>query len=111
MQPWHIVINPGQNVLYSASRMGNSVSIVNLNSDAGEITYVQDDAMNMPHGIGISPDGSKVFVTSSAMMSGGINYLHIIDTSTNTVINNVNLGTDIMATGLAVMQGTCSNCD
>ena len=111
MQPWHIVINPGQNVLYSASRMGNSVSIVNLNSDTGEITYVQDDAMNMPHGIGISPDGSKVFVTSSAMMSGGINYLHIIDTSTNTVINNVNLGTDIMATGLAVMKGTCSNCD
>ena len=44
-------------------------------------------------------------------MSGGINYLHINDTSTNTVINNVNLGTDIMATGLAVMQGTCSNCD
>ena len=111
MQPWHIGINPGQNVLYSASRMGNSVSIVNLNSDTGEITYVQDDAMNMPHGIGISSDGSKVFVTSSAMMSGGINYLHIIDTSTNTVINNVNLGTDIMATGLAVMQGTCSNCD
>ena len=111
MQPWHIVINPGQNVLYSASRMGNSVAVISLNSDTGDITYIQDDLMNMPHGIGISSDGSKVFVTSSAMMSGGTNYLHIIDTSTNTVINNVDLGTGIKATGLAVMQGTCTNCD
>ena len=109
MQPWHIGINPGQNILYSASRMGNTVSVVDLNSD--EITYILDDTMNMPHGIGISSDGSRVFVTSSAMMGGGASYLHVIDTSTNTVINNVNLGTDIMATGLAVMQGTCSNCD
>ena len=107
MQPWHIGINPGQNVLYSASRMGNTVSVVDLNSD--EITYILDDTMNMPHGIGISSDGSRVFVTSSAMMGGGVSYLHVIDTSTNTVINNFNLGTDVTAAGLAVMQGTCSN--
>ena len=45
------------------------------------------------------------------MMGGVASYLHIIDTSTNTMINNFNLGTDVTATGLAVMQGTCSNCD
>jgi hypothetical protein len=45
------------------------------------------------------------------MMGGGASYLHVIDTSTNTVINNFNLGTDVTAAGLAVMQGTCSNCD
>ena len=109
MQPWHIVIDPVQSILYSANRMGNTVSVVDLNSD--EITYILDDTMNMPHGIGISSDGSRVFVTSSAMMGGGASYLHVIDTSTNTVINNFNLGTDVTAAGLAVMQGTCSNCD
>ena len=109
MQPWHIVIDPVQSILYSANRMGNSVSVVDLNSD--DITHIQDDAMNMPHGIGISSDGSRVYVTSSAMMSEDISYLHVIDTSTNMVINNFNLGTDVMATGLAVMQGTCTNCD
>jgi DNA-binding beta-propeller fold protein YncE len=108
-QPWHIVIDPVQSILYSANRMGNTVSVVDLNSD--EITYILDDTMNMPHGIGISSDGSRVFVTSSAMMGGGASYLHVIDTSTNTVINNFNLGTDVIAAGLAVMQGTCSNCD
>ena len=108
-QPWHIVIDPVQSILYSANRMGNTVSVVDLNSD--EITYILDDTMNMPHGIGISSDGSRVFVTSSAMMGGGASYLHVIDTSTNTVINNFNLGTDVTAAGLAVMQGTCSNCD
>ena len=109
MQPWHIVIDPNENILYSASRMGNSVSVIDLETETGDITYIQDDQFNMPHGIGISGDGSRVFVSSSAMMDGGTSYLHIINTSTNALIGSFNLGDNVIATGMAVMQNIPSN--
>ncbi len=109
MQPWHLVTDPEGDHLYVASRMANTCSIVDL--ETGSISYIENTIFDTPHGIGVSPDGSRLYMTSSAMMSGGMSYLHIIDTKTNSVIENVQLGEGVAATGLAVMQSLCSDCD
>ncbi|MDP6396132.1 MAG: YncE family protein [Candidatus Marinimicrobia bacterium] len=109
MQPWHLTTDPDGEYLYVASRMANAVSIVDL--ETGSIYYIENTLFDTPHGVAISQDGSRLYMTSSAMMGGGQSYLHIIDTATNSVIENVQLGEGTAATGLAVMQGSCNNCD
>jgi DNA-binding beta-propeller fold protein YncE len=89
--------------------MANAVSIVDL--ETGSISYIENTLFDTPHGVAISQDGSRLYMTSSAMMGGGQSYLHIIDTATNSVIENVQLGEGTAATGLAVMEGSCNNCD
>ncbi|MDP6457283.1 MAG: beta-propeller fold lactonase family protein [Candidatus Marinimicrobia bacterium] len=107
--PWHLVVSPDGNAVIAANRGDNSVSVIDLSHDVppAEIT---GDLFNMPHGVGVSHDGERIFITSSAA-SGGISYLHIIDSNTLTISHNVVLGEDVMATGLAVMQSVCSDCD
>ncbi|MFQ6608539.1 MAG: YncE family protein [Fidelibacterota bacterium] len=111
MQPWHLITDPVGDYVYVACRMANDIAVINLGSDTGQITFIEDDLMDTPHGIGVSSKGDRLFVTGSAMMSGSKSYLHIIDTETNLVIENVFLGEGVIATGLAVMQTTCNGCD
>ncbi len=109
MQPWHLLTDPDGDYLYVVSRMSNTLSIIDLGT--GDISYIEDTLFNTPHGVGMSQDGSRLFMSSSAMMSGGQSYLHIIDTGDNSIIENVQLGEGVTATGLAVMQTACNNCD
>jgi DNA-binding beta-propeller fold protein YncE len=106
--PWHMAIVPDGSGLYTTNRamMNPGVSYINLSDNS--VSQIESEYFDLPHGIGISGDGSRVFVTSSAMMG---DYLHIIDTSTNDVINSIELGNGVTATGLAVMQSMCTDCD
>ena len=103
-----MAIVPDGSGLYTTNRsmMNPGVSYINLSDNS--VSQIESEYFDLPHGIGISGDGSRVFVTSSAMMG---DYLHIIDTSTNDVINSIELGNGVTATGLAVMQSMCTDCD
>jgi DNA-binding beta-propeller fold protein YncE len=111
MIPWHIAVVPDGSGLYITNRSMMSPRVSYINFSDGNVTQIESSEFDFPHGIGISSDGSKVFVSSSAMMTGGNSYLHIINTSINEVESSILLGEGLAATGLAVMQTTCENCD
>jgi len=106
--PWHMVVVPDGSGLYTTNRsiMNPGVSYINFSDNS--VSQIESEYFDLPHGIGISGDGSRVFVTSSAML-GGTSYLHVINTSTNTLIESYNLGENVNATGMAVMQNIPSN--
>lgn len=108
ISPWHLDLSPDGSTLYVVNRGDNTLSVVDVTS--GTVAAITDDRFNMPHGVGVTNDGERVFITSSAA-SGGTSFLHIIDAAALTVSRDIVLGEDIMATGLAVMQSSCSDCD
>jgi len=111
MNPWHIAVVPDGTGLYTTNRSMMSPRVSYINFSDGNVTQIESSEFDTPHGIGITSDGSKVFVSSSAMMTGGNSYLHIINTAANEVESSIILGEGVSATGLAVMQTTCENCD
>lgn len=107
MMPWHIAITPDDKELYVTNRGSNSVSVLDLSRGTYSVTTIDDPSFDMLHGVGISGDGSRVFVSSSGENSA----LHILDSKNGDVIKTITLRDDIMATGVAVMQSTCNQCD
>ncbi len=102
------MIKSYQNALECTTAHAEIIFLCYINFSDNSVSQIESEYFDLPHGIGISGDGSRVFVTSSAMMG---DYLHIIDTSTNDVINSIELGNGVTATGLAVMQSMCTDCD
>lgn len=61
--PWHPMFSPDGATLWFGNRLANTVTVV----DTGSWTVasvITGDGLSEPHGIAMSPDGSKVYVSS-----------------------------------------------
>jgi len=80
--------------LFVANEEGGSVSIIDL-QDSLKNTSVdisESGKMFMAHNVQVAPDGNSVWVTAVPMDSTGINQLIVIDPTTGTIKNRVQLG-------------------
>lgn len=95
--PWHPVFSRDGNRMYIGSRVGNAVTVI----DATDWTVVQtihDERFAAPHGIALSPDGSKLYVgnrnaqpaaNGEAPANG---FVAVIDTASGEVTKLIEVG-------------------
>ncbi len=84
--------------VYVANEEGGSVSVIDLQDSLKNTTIdIKDSAGNMymAHNVQVAPDGKSVWVTAVPMDSAGIIQLVVIDVSTGSIKNRVQLGTDL----------------
>ena len=75
--PWGMAVTPDGSRAYVANNGGNSVSVINLNTNT--VVNTISFGSGAPYAVAITPDGSEVWVTEP--ISGQIG---VIDTSSNT---------------------------
>jgi YVTN family beta-propeller protein len=102
--PQGLAVTPDGSKVYVANLGDNNVSVIDTTTNAViariDITLPSDGELPVvePHGVAVSPDGTKVYVT----ISGGIAFSNgvelrldrvaVIDTATNTVIATTPVG-------------------
>lgn len=113
--PWHPVFTPDGRFVYFGNKQANTVTVVDVESR--EVAAVLDhDGIAQPHGSGVTPDGSRVFISSNNTGSGGMDmsaqdtehaappgYVVVIDTTTQRVTDVIEVGPN--ATGLGIQSG------
>jgi len=83
--PIGLSVTPDRNSVYVANMNGNSVSVIDVGS-CGPVCTVSQIATGIiaqPNIVGVTPDGSKVYV------GGNANSMSVIDTATNMVAATV----------------------
>ena len=114
-QPWHPMFTPDGRFVYFGNKMTNTVTAVDI--EKREVAAViEGEGLAMPHGLTISPDGKRVFVSNNNLGTGGMKMDHgagdhsqhnmadmenkepeagtlvVIDTATNTIEKVIELG-------------------
>jgi YVTN family beta-propeller protein len=82
--PHPVPVQVGTPLAYVCSG-SNIVTVINMNENKVVASIVVG---YLPHGMGVSPDGTKVYVADS-----GNNMVTVIDTASNTAIANISVGT------------------
>ena len=101
--PWHIKESPVDNVVYVALSGDNlyeteGLACVRYNEELAVDWITNDSSFNILHGVDVSSDGSKIFVSAR-----GDGYIHVFN-SNGDYVENVLLGSMSMLGGLAVEQ-------
>ncbi len=61
--PWHPMFSPDGSTLWFGNRLANAVTVVDTQSWT-VASVIKGEGLAEPHGIAMSPDGSKVYVSS-----------------------------------------------
>lgn len=103
-EPNQITILPGEQRAYVVCRSNNSVAVLDTNPQS--LTY---NSVLKYVGVGIrpnwaasTPDGSRVYVTNGGDTSIDIDSISVIETSTDTVIDTIQFGSETVPNGIAV---------
>lgn len=82
--------------VYVANEEGGTVSVID--AAAGTVIKTIDlmdgSKMFMPHNVQVAPDGKSVWVTCVPDVDGDVEQVVVISTTTNTITNRINLGTE-----------------
>lgn len=116
-RPWHIVVDSSKvYVALSGDMMmplGQGIASFSYDSDGLDLTWHLNDFIDMddPHGIAISNDGKRLFISDR-----GNGRLFIFNTETSQLIDDINLsimniGSSTTLGGLAIMKSSCIQCD
>ena len=118
-RPWHIVSDSYNSKIYIALSgdmmmpMGQGAACFTYDSDGLNLLWhLEDfDGMDDPHGVAVSGDGNKVYVSDR-----GNGHLFIFDSQSTELLNELNLsisdyGSSTTLGGVAVMQSGCIHCD
>jgi DNA-binding beta-propeller fold protein YncE len=107
--PWHLVKSPIDNIVYvvlSGDQLypySSGVASLSYNADGFQMNWFTNDTeFQSLHGIDISADGSKVYVSGR-----GDGHLHVINANNGELINSIPLSTNpqmVMAGGVAVSK-------
>jgi YVTN family beta-propeller protein len=103
-KPQGTVLSPDESKLYVANWGNSTISILNTSDNTLDPTPIS--IVSRPEAVAISPDGSRLYVLSDTDPAtgptaglGGPATLTVIDTSDNTIITTVALGTNRFQTG------------
>ena len=107
--PWHLVKSPIDNIVYvvlsgdQLSPYSSGVASLSYNADGFQMNWFTNDTeFQSLHGIDISADGSKVYVSGR-----GDGHLHVINANNGELINSIPLSINpqmVMAGGVAVSK-------
>jgi DNA-binding beta-propeller fold protein YncE len=107
--PWHLVKSPIDNIVYvvlSGDQLypySSGVASLSYNADGFQMNWFTNDTeFQSLHGIDISADGSKVYVSGR-----GDGHLHVINANNGELINSIPLSINpqmVMAGGVAVSK-------
>jgi DNA-binding beta-propeller fold protein YncE len=107
--PWHLVKSPIDNIVYvvlSGDQLypySSGVASLSYNADGFQMNWFTNDTeFQSLHGIDISADGNKVYVSGR-----GDGHLHVINANNGELINSIPLSTNpqmVMAGGVAVSK-------
>ena len=85
--PTDLAITPDGAFAYVANDGSNSVSVIDILSNAVVATVVGMD--DHPNGIAITPDGAFAYVTSFGLSPFTVSDVSVIDLATNTVVDTI----------------------
>ncbi len=67
--PWHPTFTPDGRYVYIGNKMANTVTVVDMNTmDVAKV--ISGNGLSQPHGIAVSEDGSRVFVSNNNLKGG-----------------------------------------
>ena len=104
--PWHPVFTPGGRFVYFGNKMANTVTVIDVETMT-VAKVIEHEGIAQPHGSAVSPDGTRVFVSSNntGTSAGGAEgappgMVTVIDTGTQEVLKVIEVGPN--ATGLGI---------
>ena len=126
-EPWHPVFSPDGRYVYFGNKAANRISFVDM--EAMEVTRVISGyGIADPHGISISADGSRIYVSNMNMrgdyepgmnhegmdhegmdhagMDHGIGNLMVIDTASGEIVKIIDIGAGPSGVGIIPPNAT-----
>ena len=107
--PWHPVFTPDGRFVYFGNKVANTVTVIDM--EAGAVAKViEHEGIAQPHGSAVSPDGKRVFISSSNVSTdvsgGGMDgspppgTVTVIDTETQAVVKVIEVGPNAAGLGI-----------
>lgn len=89
--PQAVVVNLAHTRVYVANFLSHSVTVIDPSVPAAVDTIPTSPYTNA-RGMAVSPDGTRAYVSTTGASAGSPDHVHVIDTSTNTIIDTVEVG-------------------
>ena len=67
--PWHPVFSPDGRYAYFGNKRANTVTVLDVEKRE-VVRVIEGEGLSQPHGIALSPDGKRLFVSNNNLRSG-----------------------------------------